>query len=114
MRNPSRTKPLLSHAFKSADGFAPFGRLTLFSDRIERSALGRVRQTIPLADVQDVHWQTTNTSAPNFTLLLRDGSLVSGHLQGAGLWKVKLEALRRAPRPARLPADSPAAGRSAA
>lgn len=114
MRSSSGTKPLLSHAFRAADGFAPFGRLTLFSDHIERSVMGRVRQTIPLADVQEVHWQTTNTSAPNFTLLLRDGSLVSGHLQGAGLWKVELETLRRGARPARLPAGSPKAGRSAA
>lgn len=103
-----RSAPLLSHPFKPAGGFALFGRLTLFADRIERTAFGRVQETIPLTDVVDVHWQTAANDAPNFTLTLRGGRQLSGHLQGAGLWKVKLASLLKRPRTARQ-----AAGRAA-
>lgn len=109
----SQSEPLLSHAFKFAGSWLPFGRLLLFPDRIERHALGRVQDTILLSDVCDVHWRTTDNDAANFTLTLTDGREVSGRLRGAGLWKTKLQEMlsrpRRAARPTAKAAVKPAA-----
>ncbi len=107
-------RPLLSHPFRPEGARVLFGRLVLYADRIERRAMGRVQETIPLADLQDVRWRTTDTGADNFSLVLRDGRVLSGRLKGAGLWKAKLGELmagpRRAPRtPARSKASKPAA-----
>lgn len=118
MRSSSGPDPvLLSHPFKRERAWLPFGRLVLFSDHIEYRVLGRVRETIALADVRDVHWQTSDTDATNFALLLEGGSTFAGHLRGAGLWKAQLQELMKRPRKTARPsakAAAPALERSAA
>lgn len=99
MRTPTGL-PLLSHPFKREGSWHPFGRLVLFADRIEYRALGRVQETLPLADVRDVLWRTTDNDAPNFSLLLDNGATFSGRLRGAGLWKAQLQEMLSRPRKA--------------
>ena len=91
-------RPLLSHAFHLAGSRLPFGRLVLFPDRIERHSFGRIREVIPLGDIRDVVWQTTDHDASNFTLVLSDKRVLSGRLRGAGLWKAKLQEMLSGPR----------------
>lgn len=109
MPRSSSDKLLLSHPFNCAGTFAPFGRLDLFADRIERRAMGRVQERIALSDIHTVHWQTSDNDAPNFTLVMHSGKQVSGHLKGAGLWKTHLDQMLRAPRKTRRNADTAAA-----
>ena len=88
------THLLLSSRFRYPDRRMFFGRMQLFQDRIEVFGLhwrGMHRRTIPLSDVEQVEWWTGAPDRVNLEIRLHTGEALPVWVQGAGLWKFKIE-----------------------
>ncbi|MFQ5568477.1 MAG: hypothetical protein ACE5G0_02310 [Rhodothermales bacterium] len=85
---------LLSGRFRYAYRFLLFGRARLYRDRIVFSGMTWTsihRRTVLLSDVARVSWRTNSERSVNMTLYLQNGESLRIWLNGAGLWKYRIE-----------------------
>lgn len=87
-------KALLSSRFRYARRRLFFGRARLYPDHIalfEIGWRGFRRRKIFLRDVERISWRTDSERAANLTLHLHHGDPIRIWVEGAGLWKYRVD-----------------------
>ena len=87
--------PRLESRYRRPDRWILYGRARLFQDHLaffEIRWTGTHRFTIPLQDVTEVQWWSSDDT--NLQIDARGRSSLRLHIDGAGLWKYEIDSLR--------------------
>lgn len=90
------SNPVLSSSFKPRGARLFWGKINLYSDRLEIVRLGKILQVVPLDAIKEVEWVTVEPPEPNLVIETHAGAIIAGVADSAALVKFKLEELRAA------------------